>query len=139
MGIPSLAIDAAVEEVAFLGIPANPSNVAWFQTGPAPGEPGDAVFDGHLDWYGVPCAIFCHLRDIKPGQPIVITGSSGDTLKFTVDQVDIVAASSTPPTWLYTNQGSPALTLITCEGVYNHASGYNERLLVHSVLNTPGS
>ncbi len=133
MAIPSLGIDASVELVDFLGIPANPSNVAWFKSGPAPGEPGDAVFDGHLDWFGVPCAVFCHLRDMKTGQPIVVKGQTGDALTFVVDRVDTVSASSTPPPWLYTNQGAPAIALITCEGVYT-TGGYNERLLVHAVL-----
>lgn len=94
--------------------------------------------DGHLDWYTGP-AVFWHLRDIKPGQSIEVTGAEGQKVVFTVDHVDIVAATSTPPPWLYTSTGDPALSLITCEGTYNRAAGYNERLLVHSILSAPTS
>ena len=31
-------------------VPSKPTDVAWYKPGPAPGEAGDAVIDGHLDW-----------------------------------------------------------------------------------------
>jgi LPXTG-site transpeptidase (sortase) family protein len=133
--IPSIGVDAGVEHVPFLAVPQDPSKVAWFRTGPAPGEAGAAVFDGHLDWTTGP-AVFWHLRDVKVGDQLIVSGESTPPLTFVVTEVDVVSAASTPPAWLYATDGPPELTLITCEGIYNRASGfgYNDRLLVRSAL-----
>jgi LPXTG-site transpeptidase (sortase) family protein len=133
--IPALGIDAGVEHVPFLAVPQDPNKVAWFKTGPAPGEAGDAVFDGHLDWTSGP-AVFWHLRDVKVGDQLIVNGEGTPPLTFIVTEVDVVDASSTPPAWLYAKDGPPEMSLITCEGVYNRARGYNERLLVRSALKT---
>ncbi len=130
--IPRIGVEASVEQVEFLGVPQNPADVAWFRTGPAPGENGDAVIDGHVDWTTGP-AIFWRLREVGPGDSIVVTGSGGSKLEFKVDHVDVVSAYSTPPNWLYSREGAPQLSLITCSGTYG-AGGYDHRLLVHSVL-----
>jgi hypothetical protein len=130
--IPRLGVDASVEQVDFLGVPRNPANVAWFRTGPAPGEDGDAVIDGHVDWTTGP-AVFWRLRELGPGDSIIVTGPGGSKLEFKVDHVDVVNAYSTPPGWLYAKEGPPQLSLITCAGTYT-AGGYDHRLLAHSVL-----
>ena len=55
--IPSIGVDAKSEVLPFLAVPQDVNNVGWFSNLPAPGENGDAVFDGHLDWYTGP-AVF---------------------------------------------------------------------------------
>jgi LPXTG-site transpeptidase (sortase) family protein len=130
--IPRIGVNAAVEAVDFLAVPRDPADVAWFKTGPAPGEDGDAVIDGHLDWTTGP-AVFWRLREVQPGDSLVVSGSQGADLRFVVDHVDVVSATSTPPAWLYSSAGDPQLSLITCEGSYT-TGGYDHRLLVHSVL-----
>lgn len=132
--IPAIGVDAAVEHVPFLAVPQDPGNVAWFRTGPAPGEGGDAVFDGHLDWTTGP-AVFWHLRDLRVGDAVMVRGAATPELTFVVSEVDVVDAASTPPAWLYAHDGPPELSLITCEGYYSRAGGgYNQRLLVRSRL-----
>ena len=130
--IPRLGVEASVEQVDFLGVPQYPADVAWFRSGPAPGEGGDAVIDGHVDWTTGP-AVFWRLRELGVGDSIVVAGPTGSRLEFKVDHVDDVSAYSTPPDWLYTKEGPPQLSLITCAGTYR-AGGYDHRLLVHSVL-----
>jgi len=53
--IPRLGVDAAVERVATdvrgaMDVPRDYRDAAWYAPGVAPGDGGDAVIDGHLDW-----------------------------------------------------------------------------------------
>src|SRR5438034_2954324 len=55
MTIPKLGVDAVVEAVGVaadgtMAVPSSPDRVAWYQPGVRPGDAGDALFDGHLDW-----------------------------------------------------------------------------------------
>ena len=44
-----------------MGVPTNFTDVGWYRYGPAPGTPGNAVIDGHLDGKSVPEAVFYNL------------------------------------------------------------------------------
>ena len=131
MAIPSAGVDAAVEQIDFLDVPRDPRDVGWFRTGSAPGEPGTASFDGHLDWTTGP-AVFWHLADVKPGDEIVISADDGRKQEWKVDLVESVPYTSTPPDWLYATQGPPRVSLITCSGSWV-GSVYADRLLVRAV------
>src|SRR5437879_6754319 len=61
--IPKIGLDAAVEQVGVdknhnMDVPKLPQDTGWYEPGPAPGQAGDAVIDGHLDWTNVPRAGF---------------------------------------------------------------------------------
>ena len=43
-----------------MGTPSQASRVAWYQLGSSPGDVGDAVLAGHLDWTNGP-AVFWYL------------------------------------------------------------------------------
>lgn len=131
MAIPAIGVDAAVEQVDFLDVPKDPRDVAWFRTGSAPGEPGTAAFDGHLDWTTGP-AVFWHLGKLKPGDGIQVTGAAGQKQDWTVDLVQSVPYTSMPPDWLYANQGQSRISLITCSGAWL-GRVYANRLLVRAV------
>jgi len=135
MQIPSVGIDARSESLAFLDVPRDPMDVGWFNNLSAPGEGGDAVFDGHLDWTTGP-AVFWNLAKVKVGDLILVSGSQSDQpFKYRIDSIQSVNYLSVPPDWLYSTAGQPQLTLITCDGAWNPvAHVYEERMLVHSVL-----
>jgi LPXTG-site transpeptidase (sortase) family protein len=134
LAIPKLGIQARAEAIGFLQVPRDPADVGWFETGPAPGEGGDAVIDGHLDWTTGP-AVFWELHRLGAGDQVLVEGAGGRRLAFAVDAVYTVPYDSIPPAWLYARQGEPQLTLITCAGAWDRAAGvYRERLLVHTRL-----
>ena len=135
LSIPAIGVGAPVESVPFLGLPSSASTVAWFQTSSAPGEPGDAVFDGHLDWPCLGCpAIFWNLNKLNAGDEILVGGGNA-SLRFVVDTMQLVPYDGTPPEWLYTSSGPPHITLITCAGAWiSSQHTYTDRLLVRAKL-----
>ena len=136
--VPALGIYAAVESVGEdssgnMGTPARSSDTAWFNLVPRPGDGGDSVITGHVNWYDNPCAVFCNLPAVRVGMDVYVDRADGSTIHFAVDNYNYYDAAGAPPDWLYTTQGGPQLTLITCGGDFDPSSGhYNKRLLVHT-------
>ncbi len=89
--IPAIGVDANVQSVGLwwkvpteIGIPTNFTDVAWYNGGPLPGEPGSAVIDGHLDGATVQQAVFYNLDKLQPGDDVQVVDNTGKTLHFTV-------------------------------------------------------
>jgi sortase (surface protein transpeptidase) len=134
--IPSLGVDAAVEDVGVdpAGAMATPHdiwNVGWFSPGPAPGAPGDAVVDGHLGLPGYPL-VFNALGRLRVGDLVRVTGADGRNRDFTVSSISAWPAAS-HPTGLFDTSGPARLSLITCDGAYYPGSRtYADRLVVEA-------
>jgi hypothetical protein len=140
--VPALQIDAAVEPVATdaqgrMATPSQANNVAWFKPGAAPGDSGNAVFAGHLDWTSGP-AVFWHLADLKPGAEVQVVRADGSRLKFVVDGTKEYSFDADPSD-VFTRSGPPGLALVTCTGSWDRArKTYLQRLSVHASLVTAG-
>lgn len=135
--IPRLGVAAAVEAVGLtsdgrMATPAAIDHVGWYRLGPRPGEMGSAVMDGHLQWYSGP-AVFHDLPSIRLGDTIVVL-SATTKVTFQVDRITNYAYNAIIP-GLFTNQGPPQLSLITCTGGWDAARQvYLRRLLVHATF-----
>lgn len=136
--IPTINVDAAVEQVGLdtqgrMAAPARTEDVGWYQPGAAPGDVGNAVIDGHLDWYNGP-AVFARLAKMKVGDQITVLREDGTKAKFTVDSTSVMPYDASTDS-LFTKGGPPSLTLITCAGTWDRQRGtYLQRLVVHSSL-----
>ena len=135
--IPRLGVDALIQPVAVdrTGAMASPSSldaVGWFNRGPAPGEPGDAVIAGH---YGAEQpAVFRKLHFLRPGDEINVIWPSGRTVIFQVASSQTVPASA-HPVGLFSPAGPARLSLITCSGAWIAGSAsYSDRLIVTAML-----
>lgn len=133
--IPKITVNAPIEQVTVdshndMAPPAKPTDVGWYAPGVAPGEAGDAVIDGHLDWYGMPQAVFYNLNRLGAGDEVDVISQGGVRLRFQV--TDSTSVSRTAhPAGLFARSGPARLTLITCAGDWNPSVGqYNQRLLV---------
>jgi sortase (surface protein transpeptidase) len=143
LAIPKLGLSAAVEPVAadqrgVMDVPRDYHDVAWYAPGVAPGEPGDAVIAGHLDWVvdgrDVP-AVFWTLGSLAPGDRLSVTTDTGDVLTFSVTASQRLPADADPAAFgLFATTGARRLTLITCAGQWSAAQHrYLERLAVTAV------
>lgn len=139
--IPVLGIDASVESVGLdrsgaMGTPQNVWNVGWYNRGPAPSAPGDAVVDGHVGLPGSPL-VFAGLNRLRPGDRVVVVRSDGSRHRFIVGSAASWPADSHPP-GLFALDGAPRLSLITCIGQYDAgAQAYADRLVVEATYAGP--
>jgi sortase (surface protein transpeptidase) len=134
--IPRLGVQTKVEAVGVdnnsnMDIPADPYNAAWYKYGPLPGTVGNAVIDGHLDWYGIKEAIFYYLDRLQPGDRIYIRDDQGVDRAFAVSKNLLCPYNKCPLEEIFGATSATRLNLITCAGVFNTSQqNYNKRLVV---------
>ncbi len=134
--IPSIALDAAVEQVTVtadgsLGVPKDPLDTGWFALGPRPGEVGSAVIDGHVNWWYGARGSFKRLNLVQPGDQVIVRDDIGTDVAFVVRESRTYAASAQPADVFTSSDGMAHLNLITCGGTWDaDAKQYTERLVV---------
>ena len=139
--LPKLHLSAPIESVGIdatgnIGVPSVAEDVAWYDGSAVPGQPGDAIVDGHLDWTTGP-AVFFHLQDLRAGDEVVVVQQNGVALHFLVTGSRVYGAASRPPASLFAKSGPAQLSLITCSGPWDAGRRqYQERLVVTAVLKT---
>jgi sortase (surface protein transpeptidase) len=138
--IPSLSIDAHVQHVGLtvdlkMAAPTNFSDAGWYKYGPAPGQSGSAVIDGHVDnGLSLP-GIFKNLNKMVKGDEISVVDNSGKISTFVVTKVITYDYQSVPNEMIFDPTGPPRLNLITCAGSFMHKiRTYDQRLVVFSEL-----
>jgi LPXTG-site transpeptidase (sortase) family protein len=118
-----------------MATPGNFTDVAWYKYGPAPGQPGDAVFDGHLDnGLGLP-GVFKNLHNLRVGDDVAVEDANGTVLHFKVSDVESYPLEDAPAGDIFSESGPPRLTLITCDGVWEQQEKtYDHRLVITALL-----
>lgn len=137
--IPAAHIDAPIWQVGedddgSMQSPWSDTAVGWFAPGFVPGQPGNAVIAGHVDWVDH-AAVFYFLKNLSPGDLVNVTMDDGSVLTFSVDEVDQYDDTDTPMDQIFGDSGQPHLNLITCGGVFDHSThNYDHRLVVYTTL-----
>lgn len=132
--IPTAGVDAPVESVGAtatgnIGVPSSPAATAWYDLGPSPGQPGDAIITGHLDGTRG-TAIFWNLHRLHAGDTVSVVLAGGSRVRFTVDRLRYYRYDA-PPAGLDSSTGPPQLSLITCAGAWDdRLHTYLQRLVV---------
>lgn len=105
----------------------------WYENGPAPGQRGPAVINGHVDSKTGP-GVFYRLGAVKPGARVVITRGDRKTAVFKVSRIEKVAKNRFPTDRVYGHVAYPALRLITCGGPFDRRTGhYRDNIIVYGV------
>ena len=157
--IPSIGVDASVLAVGLTGrdvmdapqgAPADPvwREAFWYRGGGIPGASGTATIAGHLDDVLGRPAVFARLKDLRPGDAILILDTRvQQEMRFVVSASDTYSEQqATNPAILAQVYGpgpaagtapQPApdglahLTLITCAGNYVHGA-YDHHVVVYA-------
>lgn len=131
--IESIGVDATVESRGQdanrnIATPTDYHDVAWYDLGPRPGEAGNAILNGHVDWW-TGDAVFTHLGRLHAGDLITVVRADGTSVGFKVSALTTVDANARLAS-LFTSYGPATLTLITCTGVWNPATQSDTRRLL---------
>jgi len=130
--IPTLNVHRSVEGVGtnrfgVMNLPVNGWNAGWYQAGPIPGAPGDAVIEGHAGYPDQPM-IFGKLATLKTGAQVVVVLRDGSRRLF-----EVVSMATLPvgvaPAGFAEPYGPPRLTLITCTGHFDVDNKYYSKRL----------
>lgn len=122
-----------------MGSPDGPYDVGWYKYGPAPGEKGNVLLDGHVDWTnrqtGVPfSAVFWDLKTLKPGAKVSITDGDREFVYKVTEYRryrwdDPEGVSVLQPT------EDARITMITCGGQFDRTTrNYSMREVVIATL-----
>jgi sortase (surface protein transpeptidase) len=141
MSIP--AVDA-VSSLMLLGLNAdqtvqvpplsNPMLAGWYSLGPTPGEVGASVILGHVDGYSEP-GIFFRLRELQPGDRVLVTREDGITAQFQVYHTELAPKADFPTDKVNGDTSRPELRLITCGGTFDwHSGNYRDNVIVFAAL-----
>lgn len=138
--VPSLGIDARIVPLRLgpdrrLGTPPldRPGLVGWYAGGPTPGERGTAVAVGHRDTRTGP-AVFAGLAQVAEGARIEARRADGRTAVYTVDRVRVFDKDTFPDKEVYGPSRRPELRVLTCGGLFRHATGYTSNVVVFAHL-----
>ena len=136
--IPAISVDAAIEARGLdsarnLATPKDYREVAWYSLGPRPGDPGNAVINGHVNWW-TGDAVFTHLSRLRVADEVRVVRADGHAVVFKVSNKRTVDANARIPS-LFASSPESTLTLITCSGTWNPVTQSDtQRLLVTATL-----
>jgi LPXTG-site transpeptidase (sortase) family protein len=145
MKIPSIGVDAPVTvrvvgEDGQMGVPNGRFDVVWYDfsiygggVGGYPGDGGNAVFAGHVDYHPNYEAVFWDLRYVGAGDIIEVDLPDGRAITYSVQWAQSIGGESDFGQYAV-QTGQETITIITCQGTFNSAThSYDQRLVVRGI------
>jgi sortase (surface protein transpeptidase) len=131
LGVDTEVVPVGVEPDGQMTIPADVDRVGWYRFGPAPGVDGSAVIAGHVDDREQGLGAMAPLRDAAVGDEVVVTDAAGTGTAWRVVSRALIQKQVLPLDQLFTRDGPPRLTLITCGGPFlPEFSSYRDNVVV---------
>ncbi|MFN8535673.1 MAG: class F sortase [Dehalococcoidia bacterium] len=137
--MPRIGVDTPVKEVGLdtageLVVPTTGEYAVWYGGSPPPGLTGNAILAGHVDWGGK-IAVFFRLKELGPGDQIETVAADGALRRFVVTSNTAYEPAKAPLDRIYGPTSHPAVTLITCGGVFlSDRRDYSLRIVVRGEL-----
>ena len=112
--------------------------VAWYNFSAEPGTGSNAVFAGHVTWFGP--GVFFSLTSVTNGDEIRLVGSDGTELTYVVNDVFQVDAYDPESLQVMRATDEDVITIITCDGDFVdtgdpvYGGEYPFRLVIRAAL-----
>lgn len=140
LSIPKFEINGPVIPVGIyehsgeLEVPEEAETIGWFKYRSKPGDLGPVVLVGHKDSEQGQ-AVFWHLKDITPGDEIIINREDGSKATYITESIEKFSQNNFPTDMVYGPIDYAGIRIITCAGVYDkQKSRYTENLIVFGRL-----
>jgi hypothetical protein len=140
--IPAIGVTAPLDRLGLdadgaLRPPAGDDRAGWYTGSSAPGDVGPAVLAGHVDSRSGP-AVFWRLRDLVPGDEVVVDRADGTAVRFTVTTVEVAPKADFPTAAVYGPTPRAELRLVTCGGAFDRsARSYTDNVVVTALRVAP--
>lgn len=137
--IPAIGVDASMIPLGLradrsIEVPEDFAQTGWWADGPEPGEPGPAVVLGHVDSRSGP-AVFFDLRNLQPGDEVVIDRADGTSVVYQVDRLEQHPKDDFPTDAVYGPTSDVQLRLVTCGGEFDRSvRSYDDNIVVFASL-----
>jgi sortase (surface protein transpeptidase) len=130
IGVDSELLRLGTDAAGVLLPPDDPDRAGWFTGGAVPGDVGPAVVAGHVDSVEGP-AVFARLRELAPGDEVVVDRADGTTARFTVTGVGRYPKDDFPTEAVYGPTPRAELRLVTCGGDFDRSRrSYEDNVVV---------
>jgi LPXTG-site transpeptidase (sortase) family protein len=135
--IASIGVDAPIAPVGLepdgvMAVTDEAHVVGWYELGARPGEVANSVLTGHVDWKQEP-AVFFRLRETKPGDIVEVVSGFGGLYRYRIESLQTYRADDAPIADIFGPSSAPILTLITCDGWFDHTRReYQDRLVIRA-------
>ena len=130
-------VNLDVQTDGTIAVPSDFDVAGWFVRSPRPGENGPALVAGHVDSHAGP-AVFFRLKELHPGDRIVVTRVDGSRVAFAVSAVMQYPKQQFPSDVVFGSTSRAELRLVTCGGTFDHARrSYRDNVVVFAALATP--
>ncbi|MCC6382991.1 MAG: class F sortase [Dehalococcoidia bacterium] len=134
--IDRIGVDAPVEVLGVdstgtMESPDGPDVVAWYGFTAKPGQGGNAVFSGHVDYVRHGPAVFWDLRKLQPGDGIEVRLADGTRIEYAVTAARLYPVDEVPMEDVLAPTSTESVTLITCGGTFGGGQ-YSHRLVLRA-------
>lgn len=142
--IDRLGVDAPVapyglDDNAVPQVPYEPDLIAWYNFSSVPGTGSNAVFAGHVTWFGP--AVFYDIDQLEPGDEIKVRGENdGRELVYRVEWNVLKDPEEPNAREVMWETDADVITLITCGGSFTDTGDpifggeYDQRQVVRATL-----
>jgi sortase (surface protein transpeptidase) len=122
IGVRTKLIRLGTTPLGTMQVPATTSVAGWYTGSVRPGAIGPAVIAGHVDSVAGD-GIFFRLRLLRPGNKVFVKRADGTVAQFVITAVRFYPKSRFPANAVYGPVPYAAIRLITCGGIFDHATG----------------
>jgi LPXTG-site transpeptidase (sortase) family protein len=134
LGVDAPVVAYGVDGSGQMAVPDNVTEVGWYRFGPAPGEGGSAVLAAHVDLAGSGPGVFFELDTLEVGDRLSVIYADGTETGFRVIARTTYEKTELPLDVIFSREGPPVLTLITCGGAFNQSiKRYDSNVVVYAV------
>lgn len=132
IGLAEPLIDLGLTADGAMEVPADFDDVGWFTGGGRPGGRGPLIIAAHVDSPTGP-AVFLRLRELVPGDNVIVTDSAGHAHRYRVTEVADYPKAAFPTARVFGAVTTDELRLITCGGVFDSSAGsYEDNRVVYA-------